>query len=268
MQDSKDWSQDLTNQFANTMAERFPRTRQYFYTTAEQGQQLLEQFEQAELEQMANIYQAAFAGEPWFEVGRCWQCDTFYQEQGGVCIKCQGQVTEAYPSEYLINEYFPQTLAKYMPGLLICIYDDSQRMVGWTVGGFTTFEQLVADKYGNSPLILQSILQQAPQMSPTDRVFYDNETCIAPTDQGKGYGGVLGYARMLAAAGLGARYVFGRTVNRSWMNSKLQSLVALNQELAATNIQYVSTVFIPEGDSYEVNGVQRFAYLFQRIESD
>ena len=203
--------------------------------------------------QLANVYQAAFAGPPWFEVGKCQGCGNFSSEKDIFCPICANAVVEAYPTDQLIEEYFPTMLAQYTPGLIVLATDESGTIVGFSIGGYTSLEDLILNKY-QSEQILDSIVSQTG-LSPGMNLFYDNETAISPEMQGMGFGKQLSMARIIGLNQLGFQLACGRTVNENWLGLK---------KVQYNNQGYRFSYFVPEGETYEANGVPRYFYLARK----
>lgn len=197
---------------------------------------------------LANIYRSAFAGPPWYERFRCNRCGSFQAFAGG-CTKCGNEVGEAYPTEELINDYFPQMLSQYSPGVLILIPE-----VGFVTGGMVALWQLVDRKYGGKKEVLESIMEKSG-IGPLQRVFYDNEACVLPSAQKSGVGKRLSLARVEAALALGADVVTGRTINQPWLAVKRRQWEEKGFSFSA---------FVPSGDDYEVAGAKRYFFVAKK----
>lgn len=201
--------------------------------------------------QMAQIYQEAFAGPPWFEVYQCSSCGNFAKE-AGICGYCgEGSFSEAYPIQTLINEYFPEMLASYAPGVLIFAKNEKEEIQGFTTGGAIRLTDLIAKKYRGNPDILRSIVTQTG-VDQNEVVFYENETCISPRKQRKGMGGDLNFQRIVEAANQGYEYICGRTVNLPWINLKKKQFNELGYDCVS---------FFPDGDDYNVDGQRRYFFM-------
>jgi len=128
-------------------------------------------------------------------------------------------------------------------------------MIGFTTGGAIKLGQLIEDKYKGKPEILASIIGNA-EVSPMDEVFYENETCISESSQQRGLGGKLNLARVRAASDMGFSLVCGRTINRPWLKLKEQQLAQYGYSFRA---------FVPDGDTYEVDGEPRKFFMASRF---
>lgn len=201
--------------------------------------------------QMAQIYQEAFAGPPWFEVFQCSSCGNFAKEAISCSYCGKNSFSEAYPIQTLINEYFPEMLASYAPGVLIFAKDEKQEIQGFTTGGAIKLSDLIAKKYKGNPAILRSIVAHTG-VNPNETVFYENETCISPNKQKKGMGGDLNFQRIAEAANQGYKYICGRTVNLPWINLKKRQFDELGYDCVS---------FFPDGDDYNVDGQRRYFFM-------
>ncbi len=225
----------------------------YDYGNGEQALEAYVSLTEKQRSEMAVVYQEAFGGYPWYEVFKCNGCEEFVRTDVA-CSHCGGNsFSEAYPIEWLMNEYFPHMVSQYVPGVLITL-EHGGRMIGFTTGGAIKLGQLIEDKYKGKPEILASIIGNT-RVSPTDEVFYENETCISESSQQRGLGGKLNLARVRAASDMGSSLVCGRTINKPWIKLK-------QRQLAEHGYDFVS--FIPDGDSYEVAGLRRHFFMASR----
>ncbi len=234
--------------------ERREDSNQVFSTyNYENAEQALDAYVSLSIEQrmeMAKVYQEAFGGYPWFEVYRCNKCDEFVKTSD-TCAHCGStSFSEAYPLDWLMNEYFPHMVAAYTPGILVTLEDEG-KIIGFTTGGAITLGQLIEDKYKGKPEILKSIVETTG-VRPGEIVFYENETCLPASSQKKGYGGKLNLARVEAASETGFKLICGRSVNQPWINLKERQLSQLDYDFAA---------FTPVGDTYEVDGTKRQFFM-------
>lgn len=221
------------------------------YETESQAIRMLRKLSPEIQFQMAEAYRAAFAGDPWEEKYICPSCGRYLKNS--FCPKCQvSSSQEAYPINELLNDYFPEMLSAFVPGMLGIAIESSQ-VAGFTTGGFTVLENLIYNKYvsENPKRILNSISSSA-NISPNELVFYDNETCILPSLQGQGLGKVLSLARIKAALKMRAEIICGRTINVPWLGLKERQL---------TQARYNFTYLVPDGESYQVDGMPRYFYL-------
>lgn len=206
--------------------------------------------EQAKLE-MAEVYREAFGGYPWYEVYACKNCGNFSRETTP-CSSCQSSdFGEAYPTDWLIDEYFPHMVTEYIPGVLILSKDGNGKTQGFSCGGGIKLGDLAAAKFKGNEQVLKSILTTTG-VGVEETVFYENETCVSPTIQQKGIGGSLNFERVKAASEMGFRYICGRTINRPWLEIKRKNFEQLGYDCVA---------FYPDGDTYEVDGQRRFFFL-------
>lgn len=225
----------------------------YSYETSEQALEAYASFMPEKRSEMARVYQEAFGGYPWFEVFRCTKCDEF-TKTNDACPHCGGtNFAEAYPVEWLMEEYFPHMLTAYTPGVLVTLESDG-RMIGFTTGGAITLGQLIKDKYRGKPEILASIIERTG-VAVDQTVFYENETCISASLQQKGSGGKLNLARVEAASEIGFPLICGRTINQPWIRLKEKQLSSFGYDFIAFN---------PDGDTYEVDGTKRQFFMATR----
>lgn len=202
---------------------------------------------------MAEVYKLAFGGKPWYERYLCKGTDECGFLKDAFCPKCQSDktVTEAYPTEWLVKEYFEEMLSTFVPGIL-GILQLGEETPGFTTGGFSTLNTLISKKYGKrAETVLASIARMA-DVKPETLVFYDNETCINPLNQGQGLGPKLSEYRISEAISLGAEVVCGRTINATWLKTK-------ERQFREKGFDFI--YFVPEGDTYEVNGNPRYFYI-------
>lgn len=226
-----------------------PATTVYRYQSPTQANEVYTSLGVDRQLEMANIYRSAFAGPPWYESFRCYKCGSFQAFEGG-CTKCGSEVGEAYPTQELIYDYFPQMLSQYSPGVLILL-----AKVGFVTGGMVELWQLIDRKYGGKKEISESIMVQAG-IGPRQRVFYDNEACVLPNAQNSGVGKKLSLARVEAAIESGADVVTGRTINQPWLALKRRQWEAKGFSFSA---------FVPRGDDYEVQGAKRYFFVAKKL---
>lgn len=206
--------------------------------------------------QMAQIYKDAFGGYPWFEVFICSKCSNF-SPQDAECPYCGGaDFSEAYPLEDLIENYFPEMVMAYAPGVLILAENEDGEVEGFSAGGGVKIGDLIAKKYRGDESVLNSILTQSG-LTEDAVVFYENETCISPNSQKKGMGGNLNFERLLTAKEQGFQYIAGRSVNQPWLKLKERQMDELGYDFVS---------FIPEGDEYEIDGQRRYFFVGIRRE--
>jgi len=225
----------------------------YSYENAEQAFEAYELLSSEQKLAMAKVYQEAFGGYPWYEVFKCSGCEEFARTDDA-CNHCGGNsFSEAYPVDWLVNEYFPHMLMQYPPGVLITL-EESGQMIGFTTGGAITLGQLIEDKYKGKSEILASIIGKTG-VSPDEVVFYENETCISASLQQRGSGGKLNLARVRMASEMGFSLVCGRTINQPWLKLKERQLAQYDYNFHA---------FVPDGDTYEVDGEPRKFFMAAR----
>lgn len=225
----------------------------YFYKSRAKARRILGSLDKKTREEMASVYQKAFGDSPWFEKYRCPTCKS-YQRNNSCSICGKINLPDAYPTKNLIQKDFPSMLASFNPGIFILVKDASQKVLGFSQGGFTTPQNLVKKKYDNNKTILDSIIRRC-EISSTANIFYDNETCILPKYQKFGIGGRLSEARITAAVEMGAEYICGRTINLPWLALKQQQLSAAG---------FTFTSFTPNGDRYKVDDVNRQFYFAKK----
>jgi hypothetical protein len=235
--------------------EKIPQSQTSYeshrYTSVQVAKKIFKSINAPDKMQMAQIYQEAFAGPPWFEVYQCSNCGNFAKE-ATICGYCsKSSFSEAYPIQTLINEYFPEMLASYAPGVLIFAKNEMNEIQGFTTGGAIKLADLIAKKYKGSPVILQSIVTQTG-VNPNETVFYENETCISPKKQKKGMGGDLNFQRIAEAANQRYEHICGRTVNLPWINLKKKQFNELGYDCVS---------FFPDGDDYNVDGQRRYFFM-------
>ncbi len=206
---------------------------------------------------MAVDYREAFGGYPWYEKFKCTgtaKCDFLAEAFCPIC-KSDNNISEAYPIEWLKEEYFPEMLGKFIPGIL-ALAQIGGEIPGFTTGGFSSLESLIIRKYTkNTEAVLNSIKKQF-SISSSNFLFYDNETCILPEQQSSGIGSTLNQFRIEEAMRLGADLVCGRTINFKWLKIKEEQF---------TQNDYSFKYFIPDGDNYSVNGNPRYFYLAKML---
>lgn len=221
----------------------------YRYRTEDEALRVFDGISIQKKEEMANVYQQAFGGYPWYERSICPNCQLFSKEN--ICANCgTDNLPEAYPRDQLISSDFPYMLKSFTPGLLLLAYQDKQ-IVGFCTGGFVTLEKLVTQKYNSNQEILQSIVKKCA-IPPSAQVFYDNETCLLPDLQNAGIGKQFSQSRISIAREYGSEYICGRTINLPWLQLKERQL-----NLAGYDFQ----AFSPNGETYSVEGVRRTFYL-------
>ena len=228
-----------------------PNLVSYTFNTPEEAALVWAGLTADEQLQMADVYQKAFGGDPWYEVGACQQCGNFTSSMS-ICQSCSStSISEAYPTEDLVGSYFPNDMLQaYLPGMFTMAKVEG-RVVGFSTGGFVTLGELIDRKYSGNQLILSSIMQETG-VSEQDVLFYDNETCVDNSYQGLGIGKLLGEERRMLATELGADLICGRTVNLPWLSLK-------NRDLNAAGFDFLA--FVPDGDNYQINGLLRNFYL-------
>lgn len=230
-----------------------PQIITHRYSTPSEAQSIYESLSSVHKLGMASVYREAFGGYPWYESVKCNSCGEFARETGE-CTHCHGRsFSEAYPMQWLTQEYFPHMVAQYTPGVLITLNQGAD-MIGFSTGGAIALGELITDKYKGDPKILASIVRTA-QADPRSIVFYENETCISASLQQKGSGGQLNLTRVQAASALGFQLICGRTINQPWLKLK-------ERQLALYGYDFIS--FNPEGDDYEVDGVKRQFFMAKR----
>jgi hypothetical protein len=204
-------------------------------------------------EQMARVYQEAFGGKPWYENCSCPSCGTF--EKSTTCSRCGApDLPPAYPTGELVNEEFPQMLSSFAPGTLVLARNQQSEVIGFCAGGMTTPTDLVVKKYKGNRQIAESIMEQTG-LSLTDPLYYENEMCVLPALQGNGVGSALNQARLewILAQDIGV--VLGRTINPNLLKMK---------ERQFPEKGFSMRTFVPNGDSYQVDGLPRQCYFAVR----
>lgn len=227
--------------------------KSYTYRSPAEAIEVYKSFEPALKEQMAEVYRQAFAGPPWFEKFKCNDCDSFFATDS-CCPGCKSfNIGEAYPTEELIEDYFPKTLAEFTPGVLATA-SDKNKVIGFVIGGDITLEKLVNKKYGGNGQILDSISNQGGLKSQSV-LFYNNEFCVLPEKQNQGIGTVLASAQLTDVLKLKPDFITGRTINQSLLKIRSNGL---------TKAGYDFSYFVPDGDGFQVNGTPRFFYVGTR----
>lgn len=204
--------------------------------------------------QMAGVYQKAFGGAPWYEQCSCPGCGTY--EKGSTCSRCgTTDLPPAYPTDELIGQEFPAMLASFSPGALVLAQNASREVVGFCAGGMTTPAELTVKKYRGNEGIGRSIREQTG-LGPDDSFFYENEMCVLPELQGNGVGSALNKARLdwIREQNIGA--VLGRTINPNLLKMK---------EKQFPQRGFAMQTFTPDGDTYQVDGLQRQCYFAVRV---
>ncbi len=205
-------------------------------------------------EQMAKVYQEAFAGPPWYEVCACPNCGQFSPDRNCRTENCNTtNLPEAYPTEWLTQTYFKEMLCEFLPGTLILAERPDEGVVGFVTGGFCTLRELVEKKYKGNRQILNSITGKTPGQSPDDIVFYENEACVLPSDQNRGVGAMMSDKRIDIALEMGAQAICTRSVNLPWLEKKKTQYEKPERGLR-------SFMFVPDGDTYTVptTGARRY----------
>lgn len=229
------------------------RIEKFTYQTADEAIAVFDSFSDPQKKQMAEVYQNAFGGEPWLERFSCPGCGAYVVENR--CAGCsKNDLPEAYPLDELVNTTFPKMLEAFTPGVLLASYEEDDTISGISTGGFTTVDALVDAKYNRSETILFSIKQEGA-VSDMTNIFYDNETCIDPKRQKNGLGKKFSQERIQSSISLGADTVCGRTINQPWLALK-------ERQLNENGYQVIS--FVPDGDTYAVNGIPRTFYIAKR----
>ncbi len=202
---------------------------------------------------MAEIYRAAFGGKPWYEKYTCSgtkECG-FLKEPFCPTCKNTGFIKEAYPVDWLIETYFEEMVSAFIPGILGLIQLE-EKTEGFTTGGFTPLNCLIDKKYGKKSERVSNSITKELAIPLDSLVFYDNETCIAPSKQGRGLGPKLSQYRIEEAIRLRAEVVCGRTINLPWLKTKEEQFKA-----KGFDFKY----FVPDGDTYSVDGNPRYFYI-------
>ncbi len=230
------------------------RVEKFTYWTPDEAESIYKLLPDSDKYQMADVYKEAFGGSPWYERFKCVGCKEFTATDD-ICSNCEKTIfEEAYPTQQLVQEYFPKMLSKFTPGVLLTAKTGAETL-GFCTGGFTTPKELIVKKYRGNTQILRSILLRSG-LNPNDPMFYDNETCIRSDKQKKGVGGKLSQVRVDIATELGAGVICGRTINLPWLSLK-------ENQLREGGYDFLS--FVPEGDRYEVNGVGRYFFIARKI---
>lgn len=226
----------------------------FIYQDPESAKKMFELLLDTDKYQMATVYKEAFGGAPWFERFKCLNCEEF-NSSNDICPNCNKQdFDEAYPIQNLVNEYFPEMISEFTPGILL-IVKTGEQMLGFTTAGFVTLRDLIEKKYKGNAQILKSILFQSG-LNPNSVMFYDNETCVRPEVQSKGVGSKLSQLRINLAKELGAKIICGRSINLPWLTLK-------EKQLRKAGYDFLS--FVPDGDVYEVDGVKRQFYIANQL---
>jgi hypothetical protein len=104
-------------------------------------------------ESMAEAYQRAFAGSPWFEASRCEAdfCDIGFcpDDPGGNCPKCASILVEAYDKTTLVKDW--ETMVREDDALIELTATDQQLALRATIARPTNPDELLARKYENLP---------------------------------------------------------------------------------------------------------------------
>lgn len=101
---------------------------------------------------LANVYKAAFAGEPWFEVSRCAADDCpigFCPDSPGLpCAGCGNELAEAYEADELVAAWRQMIAGEGAMMEVGYMGDDPVRV---TLARPTTSAELYARKYADVP---------------------------------------------------------------------------------------------------------------------
>ncbi len=228
----------------------------YFYDDEEMADSTYASLPSQMKDQMAGVYQQAFAEKPWNEKYRCVTCGAMGSDDVCRTPECANEgFDEAYPKQELIDDYFPnRMMKKFLPGILINAYDGNGNVIGFMSGGFTTPDLLVQEKYGGNEEILRSIVEMCA-ISPDRLIFYNNEVCTLPAVQKRGIGGLLSSELLRGAVSKGADVICGRSINEPWLRVKERQLIAAGFDFVR---------FTPRGDTFEMDGLKRQFYLAKK----
>jgi hypothetical protein len=213
---------------------------------------------------IARTYQAGFAGPPWFEVGKCQQCGRF-TDNTSTCANCSSEeVNEAYPTEELVEDFLPDNLAAFAPGVFVDASTPTGEVLGFATGGEVALADLITKKYAleEPEEILTEYIRVVSeatgwQVARDSKVFYENEAVVNPKYQGYKLGGKLNQRRLQYFAGTDVPLLVGRTVNKPWLQVKRKQLGEMGFEVVE---------LAPQADSYRADGQPRILFSAFRNE--
>lgn len=154
----------------------------------------LEQYESIEalpqtlLLSLADVYAKIFAAAPWFEIGRCFECGTFYREIGIECIKDGNLVTCAYPLDWTM-EYIKKELSKKGARLLLSLYPGESSVLSFAWGYELRISDFAISKYEQDQdfaLAIEKLLCTNLTLKPSDKIFLISEVGTLPELRGIG----------------------------------------------------------------------------------
>lgn len=118
------------------------------------------------------VYQAAFAGEPWYEVSKCGTCSTGYsrQEPGCECEVCGNLTSEAaYTTEELLERF--DMLGETRP---TCWYTEREadgKLAFAAMAWRATARQISEEKYDSAPEMADWLRERYPRENKLARTL-------------------------------------------------------------------------------------------------
>lgn len=137
---------------------------------------------------LAKLYAITFGSAPWFEVGRCPKCETFYSEKGIPCPKDGIFVEEAYPLEQTI-EYIRRDLARPQSVIILSQDPESEELISFAWGYQTTIKEFLEQKYQQDQEVqhqFMTLFEIGFLLSPDSPILYISEMGTAPQWRGRG----------------------------------------------------------------------------------
>jgi len=204
---------------------------------------------------MAKAYKDGFGGPPWKEVCECPNCGAYSPDTICRTEKCGAiNLPEAYPIARLLEKDFPDMLTSFVPGVVVIAQNIENGVVGFCAGGMTTIDTLLFKKWNSNQRIGDSIRTKTG-IKTGQSFFYENEMVVNPKFQDKGIGSQLNKQRLNWIMSRGIDIVVGRSININLINMK-------NRQMPERG--FSMKVFVPDGDTYAVDGARRQCYFAQR----
>jgi ribosomal protein S18 acetylase RimI-like enzyme len=146
--------------------------------------------------QTATLYAQVFAGYPWFEVNRCPNCESYYDQgssAGDSCTKCDGGIIgPAYPLDKTVTDIV-EALDK--PGASMFLAEFSGQIVGFAWTNLRDTDEYLKRFRSMSPEIGQEV---ASVLSRDHDLYSLAEIGVAQDMRGRGIGKEL-FIRQVAS---------------------------------------------------------------------